>query len=170
MGKRLACLVLAVVWTGPAEAQAPVSPSVRGTNTAIKGAIASAWEQSATFRQLAADIERAGGLVYVHVGSCGRNVRACLVLNIRHRGPYRLLNIRVDKRKTGRDLMIAIGHELRHVLEVLNEPSAVDADSIRIFYERTGPTSERLMFETQAAIETELKIDGELHAYARSTR
>ena len=90
--------------------------------------------------ELVADIGSAGGLVYVHHGICGRNVRACLVLNITQAGPYRLLNIRVDQRKKGRDLMIAIGHELRHVLEVLNEPSAVDADSIRIFYERIAPT------------------------------
>jgi hypothetical protein len=169
MGKWLACLALAVLWTVPAEAQAPVSPSVRGTDPEITAAIASTWERSPTFRQLAADIERAGGLVYVHRGTCGRNVRACLVLNIRRAGPYRVLSIRVDRRKTGHDLMIAIGHELQHVLEVLNEPSAVDADSIRIFYERTAPT-ERLSFETQAAIETELKIDGELRAYAGTMR
>ena len=105
----------------------------------------------------------------MHRGTCGRNVRACLLLNVRHAGPYRVLNIRVDQRKKGRDLMLAIGHELRHVLEVLSEPSAVDADSIRIFYERIAPT-ERYSFETQAAIETELKIDGELRAYATVMR
>jgi len=169
MGKWLACLVLAAVWTGPAEAQAPVSPSVRSTNLDIRGAITSAWEQSPTFRQLEADIRRAGGLIYVHHGLCGRNVRACLLLNIKRAGPYRLMNVRIDPRKKGRDLMIAIGHELRHVLEVLNEPTAVDADSIRIFYERTRPT-QRMSFETEAAIETELKIDGELRAYAEDMR
>ena len=116
-----------------------------------------------------AAIGGAGGLVYVHHGTCGRNVRACLLLNVTQAGPYRLMNIRVDQRKKGRDLMIAIGHELRHVLEVLNEPSAVDADSIRIFYERIAPT-ERYSFETQAAIQTELKIADELRAYARVIR
>lgn len=169
MAKWLTGLVFAVAFAEPAGAQAPVSPSVRGTNPEITGAIASVWEQSPTFRQLAADIERVGGLVYVHRGTCGRNVRACMLLNIRHAGPYRQMNIRVDQRKTGRDLMIAIGHELRHVLEVLSEPGAVDADSIRIFYERIAPT-ERLSFETQAAIETELKIDSELRAYAGAMR
>jgi hypothetical protein len=169
MGKWLSYLVLAVVWTVPAKAQAPISPSVRGTTPDIADAITSAWEQSPTFRQLEADIRRAGGLIYVYRGLCGRNVSACLLLNIKRAGPYRLMNVRIDPLKKGRELMIAIGHELRHVLEVLNEPTAVDADSIRIFYQLTAPT-DRLSFETDAAIETELKIYGELRAYARAMR
>ena len=91
------------------------------------------------------------------------------MLSVTQAGASRILHIRIDPRKKGRDLMIAIGHELHHAAEVLNEPSAVDADSVRLFYERIAPT-ERLSFETQAAIETELKIDGELRAYARVMR
>jgi hypothetical protein len=169
MGKWLGFLVIAAVWVGPAEAQAGDSSSVRGTHPELTGAIADAAEQSPTFKDLVAAIGSAGGLVYVHHGTCGRNVRACLLLNITQAGPFRLLNIRIDQRKKGRDLMIAIGHELRHALEVLSEPGAVDADSIRIFYERIAPT-ERYSFETQAAIETELKIADELRTYARVMR
>lgn len=169
MGKWLASLVLAVVSTVPAEAQAPISPSVRGTTPDITDATTSTREQSPTFRQREADIRRAGGLVYVHHGPCGPAVRACMLLDIKRAGPYRLMNVGVHHRKKGRDLMNAIGHELRHVLEVLNEPSAVDANSIRIFYELTSPTS-GLSFETEAAIETARKIDSELRAYARANR
>ena len=169
MGMWQALLVVAAVWAGPARAQAVGGPSVRGTHPELATAIANAAEQSPTFRQLVAAIDGAGGLVYVHHGTCGRNVRACLILNVTQAGQYRLMNIRVDQRKKGRDLMIAIGHELRHVLEVLSEPGAVDAYSIRIFYERIAPT-ERYSFETQAAIETELKIADELRAYARVIR
>ena len=143
--------------------------AVRGSNPALAQAIAEAELQSPTFRRLVAEIGQRGGLVYVHHGVCGRNVRACLVLNITHAGPFRVMSVRVDKRKQGRALLIAIGHVLQHVLEVLNEPGAVDADSIRIFYQRTAPT-ERLSFETQAAIETELTIDAELRRYAGAMR
>jgi hypothetical protein len=142
---------------------------VRGTSPELARAIADAYEQSRTFRQLAADVGNAGGLVYVHHGTCGRNVLACLVLDIDESGPYRILSIRVDKRKKGGDLMVAIGHELHHVLEVLREPGAVDSTTIRLFFERIAPT-ERLSFETQAAIETELKIAGELRQWRRSHR
>jgi hypothetical protein len=142
---------------------------VRGTSPELARAIADAYEQSRTFRQLAADVGNAGGLVYVHHGTCGRNVLACLVLDIDESGPYRILSIRVDKRKKGGDLMVAIGHELHHVLEVLRELGAVDSTTIRLFFERIAPT-ERLSFETQAAIETELKIAGELRQWRRSHR
>jgi hypothetical protein len=142
---------------------------VRGTSPELARAIADAYEQSRTFRQLAADVGNAGGLVYVHHGTCGRNVLACLVLDIDKSGPYRILSIRVDKRKKGGDLMVAIGHELHHVLEVLRELGAVDSTTIRLFFERIAPT-ERLSFETQAAIETELKIAGELRQWRRSHR
>ena len=87
MGKWLGFLVLAAVWVGPAEAQAGDSPSVRGTHPELAGAITDAAEQSPTFRQLVAAIRSAGGLVYVHHGTCGRNVRACLLLNITQAGP-----------------------------------------------------------------------------------
>ena len=110
-----------------------------------------------------------GRMVRSHHGACGRNVRACLVLDIDRAGPFRMLSIRVDKGKKGGDLMVAIGHELHHVLEVLREPSAVDSVTIRLFFERIAPT-ERLSFETQGAIETGLRIAGELRAWRRTQR
>ena len=161
--------VIAVFLGVPRVAFASEPSSVRGANPELALAIANAFERSATFRQLAADVDAAGGLVYVHHGACGRNVRACLVLDIDRAGPFRILSIRVDKGKKGGDLMIAIGHELHHVLEVLREPSAVDSATIRLFFERIAPT-ERLSFETQGAIETELRIAGELRAWRRSQR
>lgn len=91
MAKWLGFLVVAAVWVGPAEAQAGDSPSVRGTHPELTGAIAEAAEQSPTFKDLVAAIGSAGGLVYVHHGTCGRNVRACLLLNITQAGRHRLL-------------------------------------------------------------------------------
>ena len=160
-------LAVAVFLAAQPAAFAADPSSVRGTSPELAQAVAAAFEQSATFRQLAADVAAAGGLVYVHHGACGRNVRACLVLDIDRAGPFRILSIRVDKSKRGGDLMIAIAHELHHVLEVLREPSAVDSTSIRLFFERIAPT-ERLSFETQGAIETELKVDRELRQWRRA--
>ena len=94
---------------------------------------------------------------------------ACLVLGVTQAGPNRVLHIRVDKRRTGRDLMVSIGHELRHAVEVLSDPGFVDTNSARLFYELAART-ERYSFETEAAIETELKVDRELRAWARQQR
>ena len=159
--------MIAALLAGPRGTSASDPSSVRGTNPELARAVAEAFEQSPTFRQLTADIADAGGLVFVHHGACGRNVLACLVLDIDKSGPYRILSFRVDKRKKGGDLTVATCHELHHVLEVLREPSAVDSTTIRLFFERIAPT-ERLSFETQAAIDTELKIAGELRQWRRS--
>ena len=139
------------------------SPRLRGSDPAIASAIEQAPERSPTFRQLVAAINRTNGIVYVHYGACGRNVRACLLLAVTQAGPNRILHIRVDRRRKGHDLMVAIGHELSHA--VLNEPTVVDGNTAHNFYQRVAPT-ERYSFETQAAIEIELKIDKELRQWA----
>jgi hypothetical protein len=168
MGRWVGGLVFTAILANPTLALAGQT-AVRGAAPELARAIEDASEQSATFQQLVAAIADAGGLVYVHHGTCGRNVRACLVLDIDRAGPFRILSIRVDKRKQGGDLMVAIGHELHHVLEVLREPGAVDSTTIRLFYERVAPT-ERLSFETQGAIETELKVAGDLRQWRRVQR
>ena len=169
MDRRLGSLVFAVVLGGPVVVCAEDSPRVRGSSPETARAIAEGAEKSATFRQLVATVAATDGIVYVHHDTCGRNVRACLVHSVTHAGPHRVLHIRVDRKKKGNDLLIAIGHELHHAAEVLADPTVVDTDSIRLFYERTAPT-ERYSFETQAAIEAELRIAGELRAWRKQQR
>jgi hypothetical protein len=81
-------------------------------------------------------------------------------------GPYRILQIRVDPRRKGHDLMVSIGHELKHALELLNEPAAVNYGAAHNFYQRMAPRRGN-SFETQAAIAIGLKIDGELRQWAK---
>ena len=169
MGWLVAPVVLAVLaapsW---AFAQTPVqgSPRVRGSSAGIVEAIEQAIQQSPTFNQIVADITATDGIVYVHYGQCGRNVRACLLLAVTLAGPNRMLHIRVDRRRSGRDLMVAIGHELSHALELLNEPGVVDDTTAQNFYRRNAAI-ERYNFETEAAIEIELKIDKELRQWSK---
>jgi hypothetical protein len=187
MERWLGSLVIAAVFGGPsitwaAEPQDPEqmyllgatpgvqgSPRVRGSSLEVARAMEDAWEQSPTFRQLVATISSTDGIVYVHHDTCGRNVLACLLLGVTQAGAHRILHIRVDKRRTGRDLMVSIGHELQHAIELLSEPGVVDTNSARLFYERVART-ERYFFETEAAIETELKVDRELRAWTRQQR
>jgi hypothetical protein len=169
MDKRLGLLVFAVILGGPVAVCAEDSPRVRGSSPETARAIAEGAEKSATFRQLVATIAATDGIVYVHHDTCGRNVRACLVLGVTYAGSHRVLHIRVDKRKRGDDLLVSIGHELHHAAEVLADPNVVDTNSIRRFYELLAPTN-RYSFETQAAIKTGLKIAGELRAWRKQQR
>ena len=161
-------LVLALPSWTCAETLVQRSPRVRGSSPAISLAIEQAFEQSPTFRELVAAIGRTDGIVYVHYGECGRNVLACLVLAVDHAGPYRILQIRVDPRRKGHGLMVSIGHELKHALELLNEPTVVNNSTAHNFYQRIAPRRGN-SFETQAAVEIGLKIDGELRRWANTS-
>ncbi len=102
----------------------------------------------------------------MHHGQCGRNVLACLLLAVTQAGPNRILHIKVDPRRQGHDLMVSIGHELSHAVELLSDPTVVDRNTAHNFYQRSAAI-ERYYFETQAAIEIELKIDKELREWAK---
>jgi hypothetical protein len=142
------------------------SPRIRGSSPALVEAIDRAMQQSPTFKQLVTAIAATDGVVYVHYGECKRNVLACLVLAVERAGPYRILQIRVDPRRKGHDLMVSIGHELMHALELFNEPTVVNHSTAHNFYERTAPRRGS-SFETQAAIAIGLKIRGELRQSAK---
>ena len=139
---------------------APLLVRVRSENADIAAIIRGASEQSATFRRLIETIDRTDGLVYVQDGKCKHSVRACLMLSVKVAGPFRLLRVVVDARKTDCQLMGLIGHELQHAVEVLEDPHVTDATTAYTFFERTGPTgSER--FETQAALNTGYRVSDE---------
>jgi hypothetical protein len=150
-------------------AQRPVegSPRVRGDSPAIIEAIEQASRQSPTFHQLVTAIAATNGIVYVHYGECQRNVRSCLLLAVTQAGPSRILHIRIDPGRKGHRLMVSIGHELKHALELLSEPTVVNLDTAHNFFERIAPRR-GLSFETQAAVAVGLKIDRELRRSAKA--
>jgi hypothetical protein len=141
------------------QVQAP--PRVRSEDPSIAAVIAAAAERSPVFKQLLATIQATDGLVYVEEGRCGFSVHACLWLSVTVAGPFRVLRIRVDRRRGSEcDLMASIGHELKHAIEVLSEPHVTDRASMYSFLERQGRNGlDR--FETQAAIGVELQVGRE---------
>jgi hypothetical protein len=141
-------------------------PRVRGGTPAVSETISLAAERSPTFQSLVTTIEGTDGIVYVHRGQCGRQVLSCLLLAITKAGDYRMLHIKIDERRKGHDLMVSIAHELRHAVELLSDPTVADSTSAQNFYHRGAP-KETYTFDTQAAIETELRVDKELREWQR---
>ena len=144
-----------------AYAQPETLVRVRSNSPSIAAVIQEATARSTLFRGLIETINLTDGLVYVDEGACGHSVSACLLLSVRVAGPYRLLRILVDPRKYSRDcdLMGAIGHELRHAIEILSVPSIKDYPSAQSFFDREGPTgSDQARFETPAAERTGLQV------------
>ena len=142
--------------------QVQALPRVRSEDPSIAVVIASATDRSATFKQLMVMIQATDGVVYVEEGRCGFGVLSCLWLSVTVSGPFRVLRVRVDRRRRGADcdLMASIGHELKHAIEVLSEPHVTDVPSMYSFLERQGRNGlDR--FETQAAFRVGLQVGKE---------
>jgi hypothetical protein len=145
-------------------ARVPPLSRVRSNHAAIAAVMAAAAQRSPVFRRLVETIDASDGLVYVDEGNCGHGVTACLSLEVRVAGPYRLVRILVDPRKKsgGCELMASIGHELRHAVELLREPGVRDFHAAFSLFAREGrANSDSGRFETEAAVRTGLAVDRE---------
>lgn len=143
---------------------APSMPRVRDNgDPSIAALIREATERSVTFRRLVETIEATDGIVYVEQGKCRRGARAYLLLTVTVAGPHRILRIVVDTRRDRTALMAAIGHELRHAVEVLSDRAVTSDGAIYFFYQREGPTG-RERFETAAARLAGSQVFGELNS------
>jgi len=94
--------------------------------------IATASQQSVTFRRLVDAINASESIVYIEPGMCKHHVRACLV-NVTSAGRYRSLFVNVDITKAKRKLIASIGHELRHAIDMLSERGVTDRVSMYFF-------------------------------------
>jgi hypothetical protein len=136
---------------------------LRSGDLGIVSLIERATEQSATFRHLVHDIDASDSYVYVNAGTCGHGVRACFT-SVTASGSKRYMWVKVDKRTADSDLMGSIGHELRHTLEAIAEPS-VRSDAAKFFlYQRIGHYGTNHSRETQAAMDTGNAIRSEVRA------
>ena len=137
-------------------------PRVRSDVSVINTAIARGHERSPTFRRLVETIDNSDGIVHVEEGQCGMSVRACLQLWIGVAGPNRFLRIRVNPRKApGCELVVALGHELQHAIEVLSNPKIRDSLGMFNLFDQNR-RSLYGTFETNVAVQVGLTIDREI--------
>jgi hypothetical protein len=135
---------------------------VRSNSPALVALINEAIERSGTFRGLVDGINASDGIVYVDEGKCRHGVRACLVA-VTPAGRGRVLWAKVDSRMGSVDLMSAIGHELRHALEVLSEPNVRSSVEMFFLYSRIGSRGMGTgAFETMAAIQAGNAVRSEI--------
>jgi hypothetical protein len=144
----------------PASALGLHGSRIRTDSPVLRTLIRDASERSQTFRELASAIDAGDGIVYVRVGSCGR-LRACLLHRVGFAGPYRVLTILVDLKRPDVTLVGAIGHELRHAVEVLSDPAITSDAAVLAFYRRYGVRM-RGVLETRVAIDTGDAVRNEL--------
>jgi hypothetical protein len=140
---------------------------IRTHHVALATLLRETGERSATFRELVETIQGTDGIVYVEHGECRPGVTACLSLTVTMAGPNRVLNIRVDTARPEHDVMASVGHELRHAVEVLSNPTLTSATAVYFFY-RTIGRRVGTVFETDDAVRAGTAVRAEVAAYAKS--
>jgi hypothetical protein len=130
---------------------ASLAPPVRGLTLRLAAVLTEAAAQSETFRGLIARIGATDGIVYIAESRCGPRLPACLLHTVTISGQNRLLRILVDPRKSDRDLMASLAHELQHAVEVLSERTVRSDAAIRLFF-RARCTFCNGLYETDAAV------------------
>jgi hypothetical protein len=130
-------------------------PRVRSGSAKLAALIDEATLRSATFKSLIASVEATDGIVFVEEGKCPLGVPACLRWQITLTGGYRILFVTIQPRRADAELMASIGHELRHALEVFENPAVRSHAAMHFFYQN-GPTK-----GTPRAIETAAAVAAE---------
>jgi hypothetical protein len=150
-------------------ADSSLRPRVRSSHAYLRAMIDEAALRSSTFRSIVAAIEATNGLVYVEHGACTHSLRACLSLDVTAAAGYRILRVFVDVRQPDWDVMASIGHELRHALEVLENPALGDTASVYLFFAQ-GRQANDQPFETRAAIAAGFAVRNEVGSFAKGRR
>ena len=153
---------LAILSARPGVAQD--ATHVRAVDPVIGPLIARGIEHSATFRELVAAIDASDSYVYVKKGSCSPSVRSCLVA-VTAAESARFVWLKVDVTTGDADLISRIGHELRHALEVIEEPTVRDNGSMFFLYKRIGTHGAGSTIETTAAMAAGQRIRKELRDF-----
>jgi hypothetical protein len=146
--------------------ECPDAPRVRSSHAYLRAMIDQAIVRSSTFRRIVDAIQATDGIVYVEHGNCQQGVRACLILDVTAAAGFRILRVIVDARQPDWDVMASIGHELRHALEVLEDPGLVDTPGVYLFYAQAHDEKAR-PFETRAAIDAGFAVRNEVSSFAK---
>ena len=159
--------VMALAGAAPAAADALLdSPNrhVRTTDRTMATLLREGYHNSPTFAALLQRLERSD--VYVYVEDVPRLPGALegrlLVLPPAH--GIRYVRIQVARRGGPNDSIALLAHELRHAVEVAENPLVLDTDSLVALYRRIGIDRGHLEFDTVEAQETGRRVLRELVA------
>ena len=153
--KAASTLVLtAGLLAGAARLHAEV-PCLRTDDRVVTDLVTRGLDASDTFRQLFERLERSDLIVHLRRGT---QVPAGSGFNqfITHAGSYRFLRITLNVDRVNDDAVALLGHELRHAVELAEQPAVDDGDDYERMYDRIGYQScQRAAprcYETHAAV------------------
>jgi len=162
--------VLLLVTSLAADAPARDGGHVRSIDPHMRAIIDEGLARSPLFRELVARLDVSDVIVYIEPG-CTMSPRFFGRLAFMGTGGgRRYLNVRIACRLNVQEAIAALGHELRHAVEVADAPSVVDVVSLGEQYQRTGFPARGMPkgsgYETRAAIDAARQVWAELERTA----
>jgi hypothetical protein len=139
---------------------------VRVTGARLRAEINEGLARSAFFRELVARLDGSDVIVYVEP-ECPMSPRLFGRLNFMGAaGGRRYVNVRISCALNDDEQIAALGHELRHAVEIADAPSVTDTASLAEEYRRIGFASHGVRqgagFESRAAIDAARQVWAEL--------
>ena len=158
--------LLTVLAASPADGGLLSSPDrrVRSTDRRIAELLQVGVDRSATFANLVRSINASDVIVYIEAARALPNALAGRLLLLPMAAHQRYLRIQVRADLPSHDLIALIGHELRHALEIAEDPSVRDSPAMLSLYQRIGHPSAGALhsYDTVAAQNTGRKVRLEL--------
>jgi hypothetical protein len=144
----------------------PTAPDshVRANDRRMEALIEDAARASSTIHLLISRLDESDTVVYVHQNPDLEGARSGELKFMASSGGWRYVRVELQTRLARRLQIAALGHELRHAVEVAEAPQVVDATSLSHLYERIGYEVARRprAFESQAAIVAGRQVGREL--------
>ena len=139
---------------------------VRTIDTRLQSEINEGLARSSVFRDLVARLDASDVIVYAQ-SDCAMSRRIFGRLAFMGAGGgRRYLHVLISCTLTDDQQIAALGHELRHAVEIADAPSVVDTASLGEEYQRIGFASHGVArgtgFESRAAIDTAHQVWAEL--------
>ena len=149
--------VLLLAASADAHSAFPSLTHLRPANPRLERAVARGGLESPTFRAMLESIEASSAFVYVlEVPDLPPSLHGCVPLDHGGSTSVRYFRVLIHAGRPDSELTPLIGHELRHVLEMLEHLEDPERPAPGAW--RVGP----YQFETQNAVDTELRILKEL--------
>ena len=139
---------------------------VRTMDKRLRSVIDEGLARSASFRGLVARLDGSDVIVYVEP-ECPMSSRLFgRLMLLGTGGDRRYVNVRISCMLTATQQIAALGHELRHAVEIADAPSVVDDASLAVEYRRVGFASRTMRrgdgYESRAAIDAAHQVWAEL--------
>jgi len=143
---------------------------VRTMDTQLRAEIDEGLARSSVFRELVARLDASDVIVYVEA-ECAMSPRLFGRLTFMAAGGgRRYVNVRVSCTLNETEQIAALGHELRHAVEIADATSVVDDTSLGAEYARIGFASHGVRkgsgYESRAAIDAGRTVWAELNRHA----